>query len=107
MKFKVLGSKRKGSEYEFTIQGDGEWSFSDIVPCMINAVSSASTFYIEDSVIKDRRYDDNPSENKGKRALAKFNLESTLVPNVKKLSVSDQGIGKQMIEKFVLGIDKA
>lgn len=93
-----MSSKRKGSKYEFTISGEGDWTFEDIVPYMEKAVSTKSDFYFEDSCIKDKQREGH---------FARFNLSPTLASNIKKLHVVDNSIGKQMIEKFVKTLEKA
>lgn len=100
MGYKIRGSSRKGSVYEFIIEGiiEGErdWTLDDLTSLM--KVSEKSNYYLSEKLqICDRRSSDR---------VASLELISTASPNFKKLIIRDDGIGKQMIEKFVGSIQK-
>ncbi len=97
MGYKILSSSRKRSQYEFIIKGEEDWALHDLFPLMAKVSERSRDYYLSgDLEIRDRR-----SSNR-----ASFELCSTLSPSLKKLLVRDEGIGKQMIEKFVESIQE-
>ena len=97
MRFKVLGLKRKGFNYEYLVRGEDCWGMKDILPQMLE-VSKHSKYYFltANFFIIDKRV---PSRT------AQISLDSTLSPQIKKIYVFDQGIGKQMIDKYIRSIE--
>ena len=102
MAFKIIDSFHRGVRYEFVIKGPENWSLTDLIPYMLK-VSKTSRDY---KVTYDM--DSSPplgfSDNK-RGGTAMLRLEDTLIPNLKRLKIFDDGVGTTMINKFVRSIE--
>lgn len=104
MKFKILGFKRRNTFYEYIVKGDKPYTKKDLIPFMQEISNHSERYKLETTP----GVGDDTSDLRivvGNIYRATISLESTLFPTIKKIHVQDEGVGKQMIDKYVRSIE--
>ena len=103
MQFTILDFQRRKANYTYLIQGEGRWSLLDLVPHMLE-VSKHSRDYALEYGMGDGQFTIIDKRDREHRR-ARLRLEETLVPKINKVHVLDVGVGKQMIEKYLMAVE--
>ena len=106
MKFKIVGVQKnkrysaKNGNYTYWIQGEGRLALLDLIPYMLEVSKHSKDYALNGEFeIVDKR-------TAGIR-MARFRLEATLDCRLNRVHVFDNGIGTQMIDKFMRSVENS
>lgn len=105
MNFKIFDYKRKGVNHVYLIRGEGRWSLLDLVPRMLEVSKRSRDYALQydmtggEFAIIDKRAPD--------KRRATLTLEGTLAPEINRVRIFDEGVGKQMIDKYLRSVENS